>query len=329
MNNTAINSLADTEGADSIHLTQSDEDNFTTVQPYNMELYNQQIKNFYQQLLVSRSFPIIHALNYFLGSSYFLEPLGEGKRGQYSQEPIYRTDKFDCVSYVNTVLALMNAKNLTQFKKNIKLIRYTTNQVDYINRTDWFSDLEWFPHVQKLGWIKDVTGQIVDENQLPIAMLAKTNIDKPNWYKVKPLKMLHLFASTLTDANQLLSKLRAEGNNFIIQSAQIAYLPLDKLFNADGNANDYLFNQIPSGSVIAIVRPNWPIRDEFPGFSHGYGTNLNVSHLGVVLRVGQELLFYNASSLHHKIESELLKQYLKKYNGSPTIKGIHVEQIIY
>jgi hypothetical protein len=233
---------------------------------------------------------------------------------------------------VNTVLALIHAKNLTQFKQNMLAIRYQhALSVDYINRTDWFTDLEWIPNAQQLGWIKDVTSNIVDENHQPIAVVAETVIDKPNWYQVKPLKAIHLLAPLPTEheAAILLAQLRQAGTAFQAQKSQLTYLPLNKLFNPDGSANYDLFNQIPSGSVIVIVRPNWQIRDNFPGFPNGHGTNLNVSHLGIAIRSEQDLLFYHASSTLQKVECEPLVAYLKKFIDSPTIKGIHVEQIVH
>lgn len=314
--------------SDRIHLHNTDTDEITVAEPYDMNVYDQAITNFYQN--PNKNYSVMDVANYFLNQPYFLEPLGEGVSGNYSQEPIYRTDKFDCVSYVDTVLAMINAKNLPEFKINMSLIRYSGAPVDYINRTDWFTDLEWIPNAERLGWIKDVTWQVVDKNQQPIALMAETIIDKPNWYKVKPLKVMHLFAPLPPPdkAQALLQDLQAKGSLFQAQPSQLAYLPLSKLFDEQGNANNFLFDQIPSGSVVAIVRPNWEIRDNFPGFPHGYGTNLNVSHLGIAIRTDEGLMFYNASSLHHKVEYEPFTQYLKKYIDSPTIKGIHIEQII-
>ena len=94
---------------------------------------------------------------YFLGAPYLFEALGEGELGSYSQEPLYRADCFDCVTYVNTVMALTFAKSLSEFKNIINKIRYKNSVPKYINRTDWFTDLEWIPNMQSLGFLSDAT----------------------------------------------------------------------------------------------------------------------------------------------------------------------------
>jgi hypothetical protein len=323
VNNTIVNE-------DRMTLSATDEDNIVTAQPYLMTTYDESINQFYNMLASKHSAPLSLALTFFLNAPYFLEPLGEGMEGKYSQEPVYRTDQFDCVAYVDMVLALIHSNNLQQFQANIRAIRYDQGKVDYIYRTDWFTDLEWLPNAQRLGWIKDVTVQIVDKEGRSIALIAETTIDKPNWYKVKPLKVMHLLPPLpeSQESNCLLDQLKSHGDQFQARASRLPYLPLNKLFNKDGSANNDYFEQIPTGSVIAIVRPDWNIRDTFPGFPQGYGTNLNVSHLGIVVRDERGLMFYNASSLHGKVEAEPLTVYLQKYIDSPTIKGIHVERII-
>lgn len=316
--------------SDRAHLFSSGEDKITVVQPYDMRDYDQQINEYYQTATKQPSDHLKLAATFFLDQPYLFEPVGEGEHAEFSQEPLYRTDKFDCVSYVNTVLALIHAKHLQQFKEKILSIRYANAQVNYTHRTDWFTDLEWLPNARQLGWLKDITEKIVDDNHQPIALATETLIDKPNWYKVKPFKVMHLLEPlpTSQEADNLIRSLRAKAELFKAQSSRLTYLPLNKLFNANGSENDYLLQQIPSGSVIVIVRPDWQIRDNFPGFPNGYGTNLNVSHLGLTIRTQQGLMFYHASSIHRKVEFLPLTDYLKQYLDSPTIKGIHVEQII-
>ena len=46
-------------------------------------------------------------LSYFKGKPYVLGSLGEGKAAIFDKNPIYRTDTFDCETYVSTVLALV------------------------------------------------------------------------------------------------------------------------------------------------------------------------------------------------------------------------------
>ena len=49
----------------------------------------------------------------FLGKPYLLGALGEGEQGYYDSSPLYRTDAFDCETYVDTVLALIISAGYT------------------------------------------------------------------------------------------------------------------------------------------------------------------------------------------------------------------------
>ncbi len=102
------------------------------------------------------------------------------------------------------------------------------------------------------------------------------------------------------------------------------YLPLRRLFKADGQPNIYLFKQIPSGSVIEIIRPDWDLHSQI-------GTRMNVSHLGLAVRTSKGLMFREASSLDTIGKTVIdvpLTNYLKGYLHSPTVKGINVQKII-
>ena len=48
----------------------------------------------------------------FLGRPYFWGPLGEGAEGDFDQYPLYRADLFDCLTFVETVLAVALTDNL-------------------------------------------------------------------------------------------------------------------------------------------------------------------------------------------------------------------------
>ena len=81
----------------------------------------------------------------FMGKSYYLpeSPLGEGKQSKFDKNPLFRTDTFDCVTLVDTVLALIESNNIRKFKCNIIKIRYRDAHIGYIYRDHWFSQVDW------------------------------------------------------------------------------------------------------------------------------------------------------------------------------------------
>lgn len=257
----------------------------------------------------------------FIDKPYLLGALGEGAGGSFDQFPLYRTDAFDCDTYVNTVLALALSKNLTDFKKNINKLRYAKGQVDYLYRNH-FTDLDWNGNNQKQGILLDITRSIKLDNQSkPAASTAMAVIDKPSWYQFKTNQNIRLFDESPELEKTRLIELKNLGKTLPVSEAKIPYLPLNILFNKKGEANLKLFAKIPTASIIEIVRPNWDLKLQI-------GTCLNVSHLGFAIWNNKTLYFRNASSLEGKVVDTPLIGYLRNYLKSPTVKGINIQIVI-
>lgn len=293
-----------------------------------MELFDRDIEQFYQAASLKNALQKIQvAAELFLDKPYVFEPLGEGASGQYYQEPLYRTDQFDCVSFVDILLSLIRSNNLSEFKCNINLVRYIDNKIQYNNRTDWFTDLDWLPNARKLGWIEDITSQFTDINDQPIDQVAKTIIDKPRWYAVKTKRALHLLKLIDTiQQDKLLAQLHSEGSAYTPQPSEINYLPTNRLLTENKKINPYYVEQFPLLSVVVFIRPNWDIRDKFKDYPQGYGTNLNVCHIGILSKVNNEIILSHASASAQKVVQHPLEEYLMCMES---IKGIHIEKIIY
>lgn len=257
----------------------------------------------------------------FLGRPYRLGALGEGSNARFDQEPRYRTDAFDCETYVTTVLALALAKDTQGFKHCLSNLRYHNGQVSYINRNH-FTDLDWNQNNQRQGFVKDITTTFKDKNKIAIAQMANALIDKPSWYQHFTLNTIRLQSLNKKEQAKRLTELKSRGVKLVKAEAQLPYLPLTSLFNTQGKPNHYLFAQIPHGAIIEIIRPNWNLREQI-------GTNLNVSHLGFAFWQQGTLTFRQASFNHHKIVDVPLIDYLKTAKEqSQTIKGINVQVVL-
>jgi hypothetical protein len=295
------------------------------IPPYSQQEYDQAITEIYAKNAddldrnIETQIKIFGAL--FLGMPYILGALGEGPGADFDKSPLYRTDGFDCTTYVATVLALAFSKNLSKFQENIIKINYRDNHVAYVQRNH-FMEVDWNSNNQRLGFLQDITSHFVDAAGKPVASIAKTIIDKPSWYRMKNAGTIKTF-EPLADVSlqKLIDDLHALSTVVQSTNSQMFYLPLTALFDASGVPNENLLNQIPSASVIEIVRPDWNLKMSI-------GTNLNVSHMGFAIRDERGLVFRDASTITHTVRDILLVDYLREYLDHPTIRGIHVQKVL-
>lgn len=253
----------------------------------------------------------------FLGKPYLLNALGEGEQGYYDSTPLYRTDAFDCETYVDTVLALALAHDVSSFEQRIRQIRYQNGLVSFIHRNH-FTDLDWNQHNQKQGILKDITTTLHDKHGHSVAKVAQAVIDKPNWYQHFSTTIIRINHPSKTEQIKRLASLKQKGRQLPRTVSSIPYIPLTALFNKLGQTNQYLFKQIPNAAIVEIIRPNWDLTQQI-------GTHLNVSHLGFAIWEKNVLMFREASSLDHGVVAVPLIDYLREAQKSPTIKGINIQ----
>jgi hypothetical protein len=89
----------------------------------------------------------------FLGTPYVLSPLGEGSGRD--PDPIIRYDAVDCVTFVETAMALSLAPKPDIVESLLQTIRYHEKQV-YEDRNH-LMEAQWIPYNLKKGFISDVT----------------------------------------------------------------------------------------------------------------------------------------------------------------------------
>src|SRR6185369_6545399 len=66
------------------------------------------------------------------------------------------TKAFDCVTYVETVLALAHSENRSQFRDALKGIRYESGKVDWKRRNHYMT--QWLRNNIRDEWVKPVPG---------------------------------------------------------------------------------------------------------------------------------------------------------------------------
>jgi dienelactone hydrolase len=79
----------------------------------------------------------------FLGKRYDRTgPTGEGIFDTCDPKPLYNIGSFDCVTYIEHVLALALSKDSSQFMPNLIKLRYAGGRIDYLHRNHFFV-LDW------------------------------------------------------------------------------------------------------------------------------------------------------------------------------------------
>ncbi len=197
------------------------------------------------------------------------------RRGAKQSTLVMGFEKFDCVTFVETILALSrcikNQKNLfCDFAYELLTVRYRNGKIGtYSSRLHYFSD--WIYDNESKKVVAEMSG-VIDT----IPYNKKICYMTGNKRKYKALKDKNIFAEIQNIEKQLSTRKRF-------------YLPKD-------NFEKYK-NAIKSGDIITFTTSTlW----------------LDVSHTGLAIWVNDELYFIHASSQFHKvmISKVPLKNYL-------------------
>lgn len=108
---------------------------------------------------------IVHISERFLDTPYVLSPLGEGPGNLPDEDPLVRFDAVDCTTFIEEVMALSLAENLSQALSILRRIRYMDAKVGYGWRKH-FTEAQWIPDNQKMGFLKDTTLQVAPEKSI-------------------------------------------------------------------------------------------------------------------------------------------------------------------
>jgi hypothetical protein len=183
----------------------------------------------------------------FVGVPYTDLPLGDGDAGP-EPGPLFRTDGVDCQTYVETILAMANARSLPQAKTILTDIRYADGKPSFQTRNH-FTEAQWLPVNARKGYLHDEVPAL--DRKAPAETLT---LVKSQWTQVPGLKRL-------STANI------PEGKY------NVRYLPLDEVAK---RAKD-----IAPGTILMVVRehdPNRVVRITHMGFVLKTEAGLVVRH---------------------------------------------------
>jgi hypothetical protein len=114
---------------------------------------------------------------YFIGAPFdSTGPTGEGRFDTLDTMPIYNIRHFDCLTYVEHVLALALSSNVDDFISQLQRLRYKDGTIDYLHRNHFFV-IDW------LANNKDLTTLIAPKESVEV----KRRISKKNFFSKKGL----------------------------------------------------------------------------------------------------------------------------------------------
>ena len=164
-----------------------------------------------------------------LGRRYLLSPLGEGAGPD--PDPRFRLDAFDCVTFVETAIALGNAGDLDEAARALDDVRY--DGAPAFDRRNHYVIPQWTPANVARGWVEDVAEEVAGTE----ATDAVERFDDDRWRR-------------LARSGATVSHLSPEA--FPRGTFRARMVPAGKVLA--------YANRIPAGTITWVVREDRPDR---------------------------------------------------------------------
>lgn len=237
----------------------------------------------------------------FVGAPYQLGPLGEGEQGEFDRDPLWRLDRFDCTTLVETVLALAADPDPKRaLDTTLQRIRYKEGVIGYKTRNH-FPETDWIPQNAWAGFLKDVTAETAPD----MVRQATKLIAKKAWYEAKTADDVQGFAEA-GEREKRLRRLKKLGDDILDQNASVPYLPMDAL--------PQLLGRIPSGTIANLVRED---QSDKP---------LLISHQVLIVEKNGEKFVRHAAFGKTVEDVPALEYFYRYYNSKWRLLGLNLNR---
>jgi hypothetical protein len=193
----------------------------------------------------------------FLGRPYEQGALGGGPN--LPEELRASLEAFDCVTYIEVVLALACASTTDQFIDAIRRIRYQHAQIDWFHRNHYMVD--WAANNEECGSIENLTfGSLSDDKSCTLDLIAgiPTKTASFRYFPTRTLNTiveriktgdLIFFVSTRTDLDVFHTGLliKREGDAFLRHATRTANVVIEQILS------DFVSRNIMAGFIL--LRP--------------------------------------------------------------------------
>lgn len=174
-----------------------------------------------------------------LGRRYRRDPLGEGVGATIDPDPLLTLEAFDCVTYVETVLALARAEDVQQAQANLLALRYADGAPSFEGRTH-LPSVDWLPNALHKQVLEESTPRLFPDLRmatLTVSLDRRRALRRLAWREREGLA-----TSTKPPAVEHAS-LRYVGAGALLGSAR----------SGGREARRERLQRIPSGTVVLMV----------------------------------------------------------------------------
>jgi hypothetical protein len=173
---------------------------------------------------------------------------------------VINLEEVDCFTLLDYVEAMRLSGSFSEFRENLKIVRYQSGKIAFESRNHFFTD--WVKFNADL--VADVTEQIGGENTIKIKKILNLKEDRTYFLDGIPLVQ-----------------------------REIKYIP-------SGAIDDSITNKLKTGDYIGI-------------YSEKQG--LDVSHVGIIIKTGDNIYLRHASSIKKKVLDEDFREYMMRKPG--------------
>ena len=229
----------------------------------------------------------------FLGRPYILDALGEGQGAIKDSDPLYRTDAFDCLTFVETVLAhtiSQEGASRAEIENTLSTIRYRDGAVSFENRHH-FQYPDWTTGNQKL--LTDTTIDLAKSINAKTAT-STINLCRKNWFK--------------KSHNVELSS--SYKNTAECEDVTITYIPFSEL-----EQHIQKLETIQTTPLVFMTVINDPTLPE------KIGTEYNISHTGFIIPSSGKIYIRHASVIAKKVVDSNFLSYIQKLQKNKKYLG--------
>jgi hypothetical protein len=254
----------------------------------------------------------------FLGRPYAWNPTGEGMASALDTDPPVDLARHDCVTLVETVLALARSQTLEQVFDTLAVLRYGAAAASFENRTH-FVTVDWWPVAREAGLLAEVPLGLE-----PLRLSAM--VDKAAWVDALPRHPMYrraLAAQPATVRQELADwsrRLRRGGAGAAAATGELRAWPAGALLQAarSGASGTALWQ---SGDLWAIARPDAVL-------TQAAGAGDPIAHMGFVVSTPGGWVLRSASLQERGVTDVPIASALRTSPKQGAVSGVAVWRLL-